>query len=274
MNMGNGAAWGRSRGQVGAVPAVDRALRILQTLAAAPLRLTEIARRLGLPKSTTLAILRTLRRRRIVAYDPTSARYAVGSGLIALAGGAHAQRDLRRAARPVVERLARATHETVILHLPDDSGSVVADSEESRHQLRVAAPPGYRLPPFAGAVAKVMLAALPEREAAQRIPRTLPRFTPRSITSRATYLRELRRVRIRGYAADDEEYLPGVRAVSAPIAGPDGRLLATLSVVGVKTRLSAARAAGFAPLVRQAAGEISRGLAVEMEPADGRATHG
>lgn len=248
-----------SQSSNGAVPAVDRALRILQTLAASPLRLTEIARRLELPKSTTLAILRTLHRHRAVAYDAASGRYAVGSGLVALAGAAHVHRDLRRIARPVLERLARATHETVILHLPDDGGSIVADREESRLQLRVAAPVGYRLPPFAGAVAKAMLAVLPEREVASQLPRRLPRFTPHSLTSRAAYLRDLRRTRVRGYATDDEEYLSGVRAVSAPVTDPDGRVVATLSIVGVKARLPASRGARFGRLVREAAQEVSRG---------------
>lgn len=272
----------RVRGGSGAgraeVPAVDRALRILHLLAAAPLRLTEIARALHLPKSTTLAILRTLQRHRAVTYDAGSGRYAPGVALLALAGAASTHRELRRIARPLIEQLARRTRETVILHLPEDSGSVIADSVESPQQLRVAAPAGYRLPPLAGAVAKVILASVPERAAAGRLPAALPRFTPHSLTSRAAYLRELRRVRARGYAIDDEEYLPGVRAVSAPVFsapvwGPDRRLVATLSVVGVASRLSAARLARHARLVRAAAAEISSALSVEPL-SEGKVAHG
>lgn len=263
----------RRRGAAGSadVPAVDRAVRILQALGQGPLRLTEVARSLGLPKSTTLAILRTLQGHRTVDYDATSGRYTVGSGLFAMAGAAHS--GLHQASRPVIERLARATGETVILHLPDDGASVVADREESSRQLRVAAPLGHRLAPFAGAVAKAMLAFAADSQA-RRLPRTLPRFTPRSLTSRTAYLHELRRTHERGYATDDEEYLPGVRAVSAPIVGADGRVVAVLSIVGVKARVSLSRLAQFGRLVRDAAGEISRALAVAAAPDLRRAAHG
>lgn len=243
------------------VPAVDRALRILQTLASGSLRLVEIARTLRLPKSTTLAILRTLQLHRIVAYDADTGRYRLGAGLVSLSGAAQAHGDLRRVARPVLERLVRLTGETVVLHLPDAEGSVIVDREESPHQLRVAAPLGHRLPPFAGAVAKAIFAGLPEREAARQLARKrLPQFTPRSITSRAAYVRELRQVRRQGYATDDEEYLPGVRAVSAPVVGASNQVLAILSVVGVKTRLTDPTMAQMARQVRDSVEEISVAL--------------
>lgn len=262
----------RSRSLGGAVPAVDRALRILQALARSPHRLTELARSLDLPKSTTLAILRTLQHHRAVAYDSASGRYSVGSGLLAIAGAAHGDRALYRAARAVIARLAEVTGETVILHVPDDGGSVVADREESRRQLRVAAPLGYRLPPFAGAVAKAMLAFSGGQS--PRIPRGLPRFTPRSISSRAGYLRELQRTRERGYATDDEEYLLGVRAASAPVIGPNGSVAAILSIVGVKSRLPVSRLRQFGRLVREGAQEVSGSLAAEVPLEVGRASHG
>lgn len=254
-------------GRTPSVPAVDRALRILQTLATTPLRLIEIARALQLPKSTTLAILWTLRRHHVVAYDPSSSHYHLGSALLALAQAAQAHSDLRRLSRPVIERLARATEETVILHVPAGEESVILEREESPHQLRVAAPLGHRLSALAGAVAKVRLAQLPEPDAARWLARRrLPRYTPRSIIGRSTYVRELHQVRQLGYATDDEEYLPGVRAVTAPIVGPDGELLGTLSAVGVKARFPDLKMARAARLVREAALEISRELAGRAGP--------
>lgn len=268
------AATDGSRGQHRTVPAVDRAARILQALAAADLRLTDLARDLHLPKSTTFEILRTLRTHRFVAVDPHSGRFRLGPALPGLGARVQTRADLREAARPVLLRLARATGETTILHIPDEDGYLILDREESPHQLRVAAPIGLRLPPFAGAVAKAILASVPEREAAQRIPRRLPQFTVESITGRAVYLRDLGRTRTRGYATDDEEYLPGVRAVSAPIAGADGRVVATLSIVGVKTRVSAVRWGRAGRLVKAGAREISDVLRGDQEWGAGRASHG
>ena len=251
-----------ARGGRRPVPAVDRAARILQTLAGTELRLTDITRILRLPKSTTLAILRTLQLHRLVGYDPPTGRYRLGSGLLRLAGAAQEWSDLRRVGRPVVERLARQTGETVVVHVPDGEASIIVDRVESRHQLRVTAPLGLRLPPLAGGVGKVMLAALPAAEAARRLARrTVPAFTPRSITSRTAYLRVLERVRRQGFATDDEEYLPGVRAVTAPIFDARGQLLATLSVVGVEDRLPDLRLQQIGRWVRAAAAEISSAFA-------------
>lgn len=259
-----------ARGGTRPVPAVDRAARILQTLAGTDLRLTDITRALRLPKSTALAILRTLHQHRLVGLDSASGRYHLGPGLLSLAGAAQTWSDLRRVARPVVERLAQQTGETVIVHVPDGAASIIVDRVESPHQLRVTAPLGLRLPPLAGAVGKVMLAALPAEAAARRLARhTLPAFTPRSITSRTVYLRALEQVRRQGFATDDEEYLPGVRAVTAPIFDARGQLLATLSVVAVRSRSPDRRLRQIGQWVRAAAAEIS--LAFAAPPAPGGA---
>lgn len=254
------------------VPAVERAVGILQALVRADLRLIDVARELHLPKSTAFAILHTLRRHRFVSLDPRSGRFRLGPGLQALSAAVHTRADLREAAHAALVRLARATGETAILHVSADGGYLILDREESSRQLRVAAPLGLRLPPLAGAVAKAALAALPVDE--RRIPRRLPRFTAQSTTTRAAYLRDLRGTRQRGYSTDDEEYLPGVRAVSAPILDPAGRVLGMVSVVGVKARVSRARLTAFGRLVRTAAGDVSRTFAADAAPETRRAAHG
>lgn len=241
------------------VPAVDRAARLLHALAAGEQRLSALAQALQLPKSTTLSILRTLAHHRFVSLDARSGRYRLGPGLVRLGGSAQARADLRAAARPALEHLARTTGETAILHVPDDTGYLILDREESRHQLRVAAPVGLRLPPYAGAVAKVFLAGLPPADASRHVARAhLPRFTPRSITNRAAFLRAVAEARRRGFAVDDEEYLPGVWAVSAPVSGGTGRVDGALSVVGVKPRFSEAKLRAAARGVAQAARQVSR----------------
>lgn len=263
-----GAPEKSDRGPV-SVPAVDRAARILQALGAGDLRLIDLARGLHLPKSTTLAILRTLLRHRFVGFDPRAGRYRLGSALARLGALAQTRTDLLEAARPALQQLAAATGETAILHVPDDAGYVILDRVESPHQLRVAAPVGMRLPPFAGAVAKVALAALPSPKADRRLMRRrLPAFTPASLTDSAAYRRALAEVRRRGFATDDEEYLRGVRAVSAPVTA-DGKVAATLSVVGVKSRLPEAAFRAIARRVVRAAREVSRALAAPEGAAAG-----
>lgn len=246
------------------VPAVARAIRLLQALGDGrpEASLTELARRVGIHKSTAYGILATLAAEGIVERDPATRRYRLGRSLAVLARAAGGP-DIRVLARPYLARLRRLSGETVAVHEPDGRGSVILASDESPHQLRVSAPPGHRLPPFAGAVGKVVWAFAPPPPG---LPRRLPAYTPRTITDPDAYRRELEGVRRRGIAFDDREYLPGVRAVSAPVfraRGGDRReLAAVLTIVGVAARLSPSALRRLAGPLRRAAGELSRALAV------------
>lgn len=249
------------------VPAVDRAVRVLWTLAArGELSLSELGRDLGVSKSTLSSLLATLEEHTLVQRDPASRRFQLGPGLARLSmAAAAAAVDVREAARPQLEQLVELSGETAILHLRSGDGTVIADRVEPTHQLKVVAPLGRRLPAFAGSVGKVLLAALPEEQAEAIVrDRALPVFTPRSIVDPDAYLDELARARRRGYAVENEEYLVGVRAVSAPVSGHDRVAIGTLSVVGVGARM-AGRMKEIADAVVTAAEETSRRLAAVAE---------
>ncbi|MDR7434064.1 MAG: IclR family transcriptional regulator [Armatimonadota bacterium] len=251
------------------VPAVDRAIQLLKLLKGSEMRLTELCRRTGLHKSTVHGILHTLEAHGFVSRNPATKRYRLSYGLLELGNAVLAWMDLRRIARGAMEELWRKTGETVVLHLLDRQGSLIIDREESPHELRVAAPIGKRLPPFAGAVYKVFLAGLPDEELERLLKNTrLPRFTSRSITDPQAYLREVRRARKLGYALDDEEYLPAVRAASAAICDPEGTPVASLSVVGVSVRMDNKRLREIGELVREASQKVSELL--RIQEGDGR----
>lgn len=243
------------------MPAVERAIRVLRALRdGRGRRLSDLSRELGLSKSTLSELLATLEEHDLVERDPGTRAYRLGLGLVELGGAALRRLDLVEAARPHLARLRDGTGETAILHVPSGAEAVIVDRAESDHQLKLVAPVGHRLPPFAGSVAKVFLAALPGEEAGALLDgRPLPVYTPASITSRRSYLRELARVRRDGYAVDDEEYLPGVRAVSAPILNGERRAVGALSVVGASGRLTDERLGAAAAAVVAAARELSEG---------------
>lgn len=246
------------------MPAVERAVLVLQALGTDDRgrRLSELGRELGLSKSTLSGLLSTLERHGFVERDPADSRvFHLGMGLLDLGGAVLRRLDLRGLARPSLRRLSEASGETAILHVRDGEETVIADRSEPSGQLKVVAPLGHRLPPFAGSVAKAILAALPEREAAALVySRPLPTFTPRSITTPDQYLAELARVRADGYALEDDEYLAGVNAVSAAILDAGGRPVATLSVAAVRSRVTSERIRGFGPVVAEAARDVSRRL--------------
>lgn len=249
------------------MPAVERAVLVLQALGGDDRgrRLSELSRELGLSKSTLSGLLSTLERYGLVERDPDSRVFRLGMGLLDLGGAVLRRLDLRELARPSLRRLSEASGETAILHVRDGEEAVIVDRSEPPRQLKVVAPLGHRLPPFAGSVAKAILATLPEREAAALVrSRPLPTFTSRSITTPDRYLAELARVREDGYALEDDEYLAGVHAVSAAILDAGGRAVATLSVAAVRARVTSERIRALGPVVAEAARDVSRRLGAPM----------
>jgi IclR family acetate operon transcriptional repressor len=245
------------------VPAADRAARVLRALAAdgSGARLSELSRALRLSKSTLFELLATLAHHGLVERDDESRVYRLGPALLELGSAALRRLDVAQIARPHLVRLRDAIGETAVLHVPAADGAIIVERAESTHDLKVVAPLGHRLPPLAGSVAKIFLAHRPQGEVAALLRQNpLPAFTPHAITDSDRYFEELARVRRRGFAIDDQEYLPGVRAVSAPVYDARGRVVAALSVVGSSARLTRDRLAGAAAAVSSAAAAISRRL--------------
>ena len=255
------------------VPAVDRAARLLRALSAHEgvgpdqpgMSASELSRDLGISKSTISGLLITLERHGLVQRDPLTRRVRLGLALVELAASVSTGVDVRDAAREHLVRLQRQSGETAILHLSSGDDVRIAERAEPDTQLKVVAPLGTRLPRFAGSVAKVVLAALEPAEA-EGIVRgdELPAFTPRSIVDPDAYLEQVAQTRRRGFGRENEEYLIGVSAVSAPVINHEGRTIGTISVACVKTR-ARERLNELAEPVMDAAAQTSRRLGAPRE---------
>ena len=257
------------------VPAVDRAARVLKALSAHEgdgrnqpgMSATELGRELGISKSTISGLLTTLERHGLVQRDPLTRRVRLGLALVELAGSVSTGVDAREAARPHLAQLCERSGETAILHLLSGEHLRIAEHAEPATQLKVVAPLGTRLPRFAGSPAKVLLAALEPSDAEAMVrEHTLPAFTNRSIVDPDAYLEQVAQTRRRGFARENEEYLLGVSAVSAPVINHDGRTIGTVSVTCVKTR-ARERLNELAEPVMNAAAGTSRRLGA---PGEGR----
>lgn len=243
------------------MPAVERAVRVLHALRGDGRRLSDLSQELGLSMSTLSDLLATLEGLAMVERDPVSRAFRLGPAVVELGLAARRELGLTKAARLELDWLRDTTGETAILHVPSGDAAVIVDAAESRHQLKVVAPVGHRLPVLAGSVAKVLLAgSTDERVRSALGPGPLPAFTARCVTDPGAYRVELRRVRQRGYAIDDEEYIPGVRAVSAPVTGEGGDTVAVITVTGASSRLSRSRLRSLAGEVMAAAARVSERL--------------
>lgn len=237
---------------------VERALRILPALARGPAGLGEVAEDLGVHKSTALRLLRTLHEQGFV-YRQQDGRYRLGARIFALAAEAIENLDIRGIAHPHLVELNRLTGHTVHLALHQDDEVVYVDKVDSRYPVRMYSRIGRPVPLTVAAVAKLLLADLPEAERralADRI--EYPAYTARSTPDAQAFLRELDLVREQGWATDFGGHEESVNCVGAPVRGPDGRVVAAMSVSAPTVVVGADALLELLPLVRRSADAISR----------------
>ncbi|MDX3516666.1 IclR family transcriptional regulator [Streptomyces scabiei] len=236
---------------------VDRALSILPLLAEGPADLGRVADRLGVHKSTALRLLRTLHEHGLV-YRQSDQRYRLGARLFALAQEAVENLDIREIAHPHLVRLNGRCGHTVHLAVHEENEVIYIDKVESRYPVRMYSRIGKPVALTVAAVAKLLLADLPETERRALAARLdYPLYTPRSTPDAAAFLKELARVREQGWATDLGGHEESINCVAAPVRGVDGRVVAAMSVSAPNVVVTADELLTLLPLVRRAADAIS-----------------
>lgn len=235
---------------------LERGLRVLEAAAAAggATSLAEMARRTGLHRSTTHHLMRTLVSLGYLDQDAGTRGYQLSAKLFRLTGRTWTVEQLGRIAEPFVAAVSARADEGASFAAYRNGYVTIAAKFDSDGPVRVVQDVGSRRPLNATAVAKAILAFLPEHEldALLRGAR-FERFTPNTITARAAFLTELRRVRAARVATDDEEHIEGIRCVAAPVFGYDGQVLGSLCALGPKSRMTHQKLRRLrAPLLEQA----------------------
>jgi IclR family acetate operon transcriptional repressor len=225
------------------VRSVDRAASLLLALGESQgeAGVTELARRLGLHKSTASRLLATLQRRGLVDQDEESGKYRLGVVVIRLAEHAERTLDLRAIALPELERLARNSHENAGLGVMDGDQVLFVAQADGPNLIPSGDWTGRASTLHANASGKVLLSSLAEREVLRIVRRGLTRHTDRTITELEPLLEELARARRRGYATAASELEPGLNAVAAPVRDARGQVIAAVEVWGPSSRVSPIR---------------------------------
>ena len=221
----------------------------------------ELARELAVGKSTAHRILQTLEGKRLVRQDPQTERYIITARLIEMASLIQNNLEFRSVARPHLSALQKRCGETIFMGVLDSEDVVIVDRIDSSESLRMTQDIGFREPAHSTAMGKVLLANLTEQELAAFCRSTnLKSFTPKTLTSVELLRSEIKRVRLLGFALDDEETLTGVRCVAAPVRDGLGRVLSAVSLSGPSVRLLPERITNLAQDVRATAESISKDL--------------
>jgi len=227
----------------------------------------ELCNALKLHKSTVHRLMMVLEQHRFVDKNPETGRYRLGLKLFEFGSKAIGALDLQRHSKPYLNRLLLEIDETVHFCILDDGQVLYIAKVEPQRSVRMACTVGSRAPAYCTAVGKAMLAELPDTEVNSIIRRRgLKAITRNTLTTAAELKAELKAVRIRGFAIDDEEKEEGLRCVGAAVRGHSGRLIAAISVSGPAFRVTKERIPDIGRAVMAAAGDLSEELGYQVVP--------
>ena len=225
-----------------------------------PIGLSDLARRLELPKSTVQRSLVTLADLGWIRPETgEQPRWRLGDRARQLADKVDDVSRLREIALPILSRLNDETSETIHLAVPDGSSMRLVERLDSKHPLRLVRAIGNSSPMHATSTGKAHLAQLSDASIEQYLRAPLERITPHTITNADTLRAELSTIRKRGYALASEELVEGTSSVAASIRSDD-RPIASISVSGASLRFPPSVCRRYATLVRQAAAAVEEAL--------------
>jgi DNA-binding IclR family transcriptional regulator len=208
----------------------QRALRALELLAFMPTTAPRLAESLGVHPRTARRLLRQLQHAGWLSYGAARPYgYAPTLRIVALAAHVVERSPLVRETTPAIERLRADTRLTVSLYIPAYDATVCVArcwGEQAEH------PPLRPLAPaHCTAAGKVLLAYRDAWRRSVLLRGPLPSCTERSVTDADVLKRQLAQVRANGYAVEDGEHVPGVRALAAPVVVGGAEIVAAIALV-------------------------------------------
>ena len=164
---------------------------------------------------------------------------------------------------PLLERLVQETQETALVasyQVGRREVVCVAQIPSPHEGLRVFQSVGSAIPLHAGAVAKAVLAYLPEGIRSSIVAGPLEEMTDQTITDAAVLAHDLEDVRARGYSVSRDETYAGVYGIGAPIFGPANVVVAGIAIAAPKTRMESTTMLSHAQKVIAVAAVLSMQL--------------
>lgn len=238
---------------------VERTFAVLECLESSRrgLNISEISRKLGIPKSSTHVIVLTLERLGYVQKRTDSLNYTLGLRAYGLGLGMMKNLSVADVALPHMRVLVDHVHLPAHLAVPDGEQGVYIQKVDSPGLIKIDTYVGRRMDLHCTGVGKIILAYGPADilELALAKPVYI-RHTRNTITSPRMMQKEIAKVRRAGYAIDDEEEELAVRCVAVPVLHPAGRFAAALSVVGTTDQIPLSAVESLVGRLKQTAAAI------------------
>lgn len=217
----------------------DRMLQLLECFSDAKTEwgVTELSEELGLYKSVVYRILSTLEGRGYVQQNPENKKYSLGLRLFELGMLVGRQMNVRTLAKPEIDKLAGETGETVLLMIVDGLYGVCIEKMESGEAIKSTSQLGKRVPLYAGAPTRVLMAYLPEEQIDAVIDAGLVPFTNTTLADADKLKADLARIRESGYCWSFGEMDLGSMGIAFPIRNHEEQVVASIAVLGPQFRM-------------------------------------
>ncbi len=241
--------------------AIERAFAVLRAVRAASgnVGVGAVARATGLPKSTVSRLLASLEAVDAVERVGDTGRYAISTGLAALAGGATSISSLRDLVRPVLRDLVEELDESAGLTVEDGGGALYVDHVAPDTAVMTRDWTGMRFPFHTVAGGLATMTTWSDSQIAEYAAPGLDRFTDRTIATFDTLRQRLLGARRSGYVWTLGEFDEEINGVGAPIRDGEGTAIAAVTVYGPGYRFPGNRDPdAVGRLVREAAQRVER----------------
>jgi len=251
------------------VGAVEHAIKVLRCISGArgSLGVNEVARRIGIHKSSVSRLVSTLESHDLVQRDPETERLSLGIGLVVLAAPVLTRLGVDDLARQHLAQLAQDSGETVSFSIWDGSHAVSIEQALGAGAVRTFAEPGRRNPGHSTAAGKMLLAHAGRNAIADYCAGPLKRFSQHTITDAKALEAELDLTRCRGYAINLGELEEDVGAVSAAVHDGTGRVVGSVTATVPLYRFDPDRQNYLIALVLRTANDLSAKLGHQSHPA-------
>lgn len=212
--------------QANGVNVLSKAVQVLKACQrlGGGLSLGELAREVGIPRSTVQRIVQTLAAEGFLVSSGAARSISLGPELLAM--GAASAMDIVERTHPLLKQLARETGETVDLSRLSRDHAVFVDQAAGSHRLQAVSAVGNSFPLHCTANGKAMLALMDEAELQQVMLRPRQAYTPKTITQAAALSSEIAEIRRSGIGIDNEEHTLGIAAIGMAFRAPTGQMFA------------------------------------------------
>lgn len=238
-----------------------RLFALLEVIAATDQRqaLQDLVEQTGLPKPTVYRMLQQLEAAGLLQREGNGRHYGIGTRLRRLAENLLRNDSLHGARHTVLRHLVDEIGESCNLTALSGSEVVYLDRVETAAPLRFYLHPGSRVPVHCSASGKVFLAQMSPGQRRRLLANApLEAYTAHTLTNMEKLEGEVQRVRKDGFAIDNEEFLPGLLCIAAPVPAESGPSSLCIAVQAPVMRLDPDKAKKLLPALQRAALALSR----------------